>query len=331
MLSTIQQIGEQNDIEVFAKRIKTMMRGGEKLSVGDALALAQFSKVTGLNPFIGECWWIPGSGAMVGIAGARRKDQERAAERGGYSFPNTTVCSPEEAGVSDAELKDVVAAFRTEINDSGATSEYQRLFTATIQALREAGVSDPFSAAKEVCGPRPSWVGYGYSKKSEPSRMNKVQLARKRSEADALKKRIVIPFGAQMAEVDVSPEYVDAESEESPKHTRAESLHDLGFTDEEKHHEIGLGNLEKDYPEKQPVKDNRIFTVAQRQVLIENKLAGNDFAAKGMLGLSNLPQDATEAEILKWGKLYRENRPDPKAANAPTAEEAAQYANEYNQ
>lgn len=200
-------IGGQNDVQSFASRIRSMMRGGEKLTDRDAMSLAQFSMVTNLNPFIGECWWIPGSGAMVGIAGARRKDQEKAAERGGYSFPIVTSCSPEEAGATEAEIKDVVAAFKTEINDSGATAEYQKLFSATIQALREAGHPDPFAGAKEICGPRPVWIGYGFSKKSEPSRMNKVQLARKRSEADALKKRIVIPFGANVAPADASPDY----------------------------------------------------------------------------------------------------------------------------
>lgn len=200
-------LGEHREIQAVANRIRGMMRGGEKLSDRDAMSLAQFSMVTGLNPFIGECWWIPGSGAMVGIAGARRKDQEKAAERGGYSFPIVTVCPPEEAGATEAEIKDVVAAFKVEINDSGATAEYQKLFSSTIQALRESGHPDPFAAAKEICGPRPVWTGYGFSKKSEPSRMNKVQLARKRAEADALKKRIVIPFGANVAPADASPDY----------------------------------------------------------------------------------------------------------------------------
>lgn len=216
-------LGSYGDIQGFAGRIKQMMRGGEKLQPSDAMSLAQFASVTGLNPFIGECWWIPGSGAMIGIAGARRLDQQRAIEKGGYSFPVVTSCPYDEAGATEAELKDVVAAFKVEINDSAATAEYQKMLVATIQAMRDAGVEDPFGAAKEICGPRPTWVGYGFSKKTDQSRMNKVQLARKRAEADALKKRIVIPFGfhAQVAEMEVSPEYVDAKVKdtESPDWT----------------------------------------------------------------------------------------------------------------
>lgn len=105
-------------------------------------------------------------------------------------------------------------------------------------------------------------------------------------------------------------------------------LPEQAFEDSETDMEEGEISAE-DVTETMPHKNGeRIWTAAQKQVLIEHGLAGNDFAARGMLGLSNLPQDATEAEVLKWGKLYREKRPDPKDANGPTSQEAAQYANE---
>jgi hypothetical protein len=223
-------LGDYGEIEEFAKRIKMLMRGGDKLSNPEVMALAQFAKITNLNPFTGECWYISGKGPMVGIAGARRLDQQQTGDVGGFSFPTITPCSPEEAGATEAELKDVAAAFKTEITDTAAVAAYQKLFTQTIQAMREAGIADPFAAAKEVCGPRPSWVGYGYSTRGERSFMNKTQLARKRSEADALKKRIVIPFGAKIADSDVSPEYVDAPAEDvTPRRTKEQNLTELGF------------------------------------------------------------------------------------------------------
>jgi hypothetical protein len=228
--NTALALGEYGEIEEFAKRIKMLMRGGDKLANPEVMALAQFAKITNLNPFTGECWYIPGSGPMIGIAGARRLGQEQAGDAGGFSFPTITPCSPDEAGALESELRDVVAAFKAEITDTSAVFAYQKMFTATIQAMREAGVADPFAAAKEVCGPRPSWVGYGYSTKSERSRMNKTQLARKRAESDALKKIIVIPFGAQVAETDVAPEYIDAPVEDvEPKRTKAQNLTELGF------------------------------------------------------------------------------------------------------
>lgn len=344
-------LGEYGDVEVFAKRIKSLMRGGEKLSINDAMSLAQFSKVTGLNPFIGECWWIPGSGAMIGVAGAIRLDQERAVREGSSSSPNISVCTPQEAGASDFELKDVIAAFRCEINDSRASWEYQKMFSACLESLRGSGVADPVPVAREICGPRPSWVGYGYSTKSEKSRMNKTQLARKRAEADALKKRIIVPFGAQLAQTDINPDYdVDASAEDASKKSNDQRLQELGFSDHEKHHEVGLGNTDIDFPitesaeivetqelvieSKIPApkakQDSRIWSVSQKNVLIEAGKAENDFAAKGMLGLSNLPADATEAEILTWGTAYREKREsvNPDTGQKFLAPEAAKYADQ---
>jgi hypothetical protein len=222
--------GNSQELQQFAARIKLMMRGGDKLTGPEALALAQVAKVTNLNPFIGECWYIPGSGPMVGIAGARRLDQEDTTKRGGYSTVSVISCPPEEAGALEFELKDVVAAFRAEISDSQATLEYQKMFSAALASLRDAGVPDPVPAAREICGPRPSWVGYGYSTKGEKSRMNKVQLARKRAESDALKKKVIIPFGAQIAETDTAPDYIDAEAKDpEPHRSREQSIAELGF------------------------------------------------------------------------------------------------------
>jgi hypothetical protein len=76
--------------------------------------------------------------------------------------------------------------------------------------------------------------------------------------------------------------------------------------------------------------DDRIWTLAQKAVLIDNGKADNDFAAKGMLGLSGLPADATEAEILKWGTAYRihRNTINPETGKRYTAQEAAAYADD---
>jgi len=222
--------GSYGDIETLSKRIKLMVKGGDKLTPNEAMALAQVASVTHLNPFIGEVWYIPGKGPMVGIAGARRLEQERTSGQGGYSWPIVTPCAPEEAGATEIEIKDVVAAFKVEINNSAATADYQRLFSATLEAVRGAGVADPFAAAKEICGPRPVWVGYGYSKKTDQSTMNKMQLARKRAEADALKKCIVIPFGAQVADTEVSPAYLDVQATDiKVTRTEADNMRELGI------------------------------------------------------------------------------------------------------
>lgn len=69
--------------------------------------------------------------------------------------------------------------------------------------------------------------------------------------------------------------------------------------------------------------DKRAWTVAQKTALIEAGLAENDFSAKGMLGLSNLPEDAPVDVVIAWGAEYRANRGTEKPFKMDAAEAAA--------
>lgn len=204
METSMQVYGSNQEITTMASRFKVALRGGDKLNNNELYALAQIAKVTSLNPFNGEIWYIPGKGTMVGIAGARRLWQEQSKAGGGFSFVEIIPCPPEEAGATEA---DVVAAFKAIAHDSRATRDYQKLFSDTLASLRASGSTDPVKEAREIVGPRPEWTGYGYSTKSETSRMNKTQLARKRAEADALKKCVVLPFGVEVSTQDTAPQY----------------------------------------------------------------------------------------------------------------------------
>jgi hypothetical protein len=208
--------GQKEDVQSISKRIKTMVKGGEKLADNEALALAQVSLVTRLNPFIGEVWYIPGKGPMVGIAGVRRLNNEQAQEKGGYSSEEFVVSTPEEAGVpKEIKADDIASVWKCVIDDSLATKEYLSMLTNLVNTLRDAKVDDPFGEAKKVIGVKPTWIGFGYSTKSETSRMNKQQLAKKRAEADALKKKVLIPFGGDVSIEEINPNYiVDAEVKE---------------------------------------------------------------------------------------------------------------------
>jgi hypothetical protein len=206
-MNTLAVYGTKEELSSIAGRFKTALRGGDKLNNSELIALAQLSKITGLNPFIGELWYIPGKGPMIGIVGARRLWNEKSAAGGGWSSVEILPCTPQEAGYA-GDVKDLAAAFKATAHDSAATLQYQKMFTDTINTMRSAGSTDPFGDAKQICGPRPQWEGYGYSTVSETSRMNKTQLARKRAEADALKKCINVPFG-----LEVSAEYETAPAE----------------------------------------------------------------------------------------------------------------------
>ena len=217
-MNEIEMYGASSEIMEMAKRYRSALPGGDKLAQNEVIALAQVAKVTGLNPFVKELWYIPGKGPMIGIAGARRLWNEQSRNGGGFSHIEIIPCAPSDAGYQ-GDVKDVCAAFRAEAHDSLATAQYQRLFTETIRVMRESGSTDPFKDAKEICGPRPMWVGYGYSTVAETSRMNKTQLARKRAEADALKKCINVPFGVNVsAEHELAPseDVIEAETEYAP-------------------------------------------------------------------------------------------------------------------
>jgi len=242
--------GSREEISALAKRIKTMCPGGDKLNENEALALAQVATVTKLNPFIGEVWYIPGKGPMIGIKGARRIENEETRKENGYSWLQFEIITAVESGAPQPEK--VFRAYRCIINDINATKAYLAVFHDALEMLRSYQPNeilkspmpskDPYEEAKEICGPRPSWVGYGYSLIGEPSRMNPDALARKRAEADALKKRIVLPFGIEISAteteaitttvVGVDP-YVEPFPAESPKlsATEEENLEALGFDD----------------------------------------------------------------------------------------------------
>lgn len=227
--------GNREEISALANRIKTMLPGGDKLSENEALALAQVATVTRLNPFIGEVWYIPGKGPMIGIKGARRMENEDTRNKNGYSWLQFDVIAPEDCGAPDPEK--VFRAYKCTINDVNATKAYLAVFHDALTMLEASKSKDPYAEAKEICGPRPVWEGYGFSLIGEPSRMNPDSLARKRAEADALKKRIVLPFGAEISENEVG--IIDAEIKEVQQpevkvtKNEAEILTELGFENQD--------------------------------------------------------------------------------------------------
>lgn len=221
----IQQYGDSNEVYSLAKRIKVMVPGGSKLTDHEAQALAQVSLVTQCNPFIGEIWYIPGRGPMIGIKGARRHGNETVKKAGGdsaYFTADLRPCAGDVAGYK-GDIKDLAAAYECTVEDSVSTKLYQAMFLETLNALRQAGSPDPVGEAREICGKRPQWKGYGYSTVSETSKMNKQALAMKRAEADGLKRRFDIPFGTEVASGDNAME-VEGSWTETPPSTLAQTV-----------------------------------------------------------------------------------------------------------
>lgn len=208
--SSLTVYGEQETVHEFAIRLKKSVPGGDKLTPSEAEALAQVSFATGLNPFIGEIWYIPGKGPMVGIKGARRKanEQVRMAKPSDYWSCIFEVVSPEEAGADNPAS--VVAAWKCILTDSVSSREHSEQFLKVMSELRNLQDPDPFGHARELVGKPPVWIGYGFTTKQELTRMNKQACAKKRAEADALKKRFDVPM------VTIAP-YENAEESASDK------------------------------------------------------------------------------------------------------------------
>lgn len=91
-----------------------------------------------------------------------------------------------------------------------------------------------------------------------------------------------------------------------------------------------IDDVDSEYPEAQPepAPTERMWAVSQREALINAGLAKNDFSAKGMLGLSALPVEASNTEIVAWGTIYRANRYDENGKAKMKADQAAMIANE---
>lgn len=182
------------EVRELAGRLQALMPGGSKLNEAEALMLAQAALIHGLDPLNGELWLLKGKdgkflGLMAGIKGHRRAAHNQIQREGGGNY------WPEfEGPLSIDEMKALdiptdALAFRCKVRDTQTITAY----VSEIERLMKAGL--PWEIVSDIVGARPYTVGVGYAVPSESSRMSKVQLAMKRAEADALKRRFDLPFG----------------------------------------------------------------------------------------------------------------------------------------
>jgi hypothetical protein len=182
--SRIAPWGSRDDLREIARRVQMMAPGGKKLQENEALALAQGAVSHGLDPFNGEIWYIPGSGLMAGIKGLRKAARHQIA---GNFWPEfVELRNPDERNA--LMIPDGALAFRCIIRDS----ETIRAYSDAWAQMRDKGV--PTEIIPTVIGQRPYVEGVGYVKRDERTKMDPVQVAMKRAEADALKRRFDLPF-----------------------------------------------------------------------------------------------------------------------------------------
>jgi len=163
------QYGDRGQVRELGARIKHFLPNGNKMDDSDAHSLAQLALAHGLDPFIGDCWWIPGKGIMVGINGLR-KAARRASP---YSVDIQMMRTNERA---EYDVPD------------GAAAYIARLFRGDIMAQ--------MAAARQPIFP---FIGTGVCTKGErvPHTKSLAWVARKRAEADALKAAYDIAFATE--------------------------------------------------------------------------------------------------------------------------------------
>lgn len=175
--TSLQLYADRADVQELAGRITRMLPAVKELGEAGALALAQVSIAMGLNPFIGELWAIPKKGGgfslMTGIKGLRRAArQQSAADDGMYTISLRQV-TPDEAEGLRVNPGDILRA--CDLYHDGRMARRFYEFTGEI----------------------PKFTGIGVYRQGEATKMNPIQVARKRAEADALKQAFDLPIGLQ--------------------------------------------------------------------------------------------------------------------------------------
>jgi len=165
---------DRTEIRELADRIITMLPSAKELGQQGALALAQVAISMGLNPFIGEIWaWRNKDGTvtlMCGIKGLRRAAHEQARKDDGYY----TV----EFGMPTEDMLD------------GANVKPGDIARVCLLELWTETTRETF----KTTGKLTVYTGLGIYRAGDKTRMEPVQVARKRAEADALKQAFDMPM-----------------------------------------------------------------------------------------------------------------------------------------
>lgn len=199
--------GGRGEIAALKDRIVAMLPGAAKMTSEELWGLAQLSVAHGLNPFNGEVWAIPGKGLMIGVKGLRKAAHAQISRTGGNFWVDyREIVDENERKRWRIAIGDL--AFEARLYDS----DNVRTFTETIKALLGAGI--PWDAVENMVGTRPYTSGIGVLRANEQTKMEPVQCARKRAEANAIKQRFDIPFGVSVEDTEderdnSSPSYSD--------------------------------------------------------------------------------------------------------------------------
>jgi hypothetical protein len=224
----------------LTKRLGVMIVNGKKLSDIEINALAAYSMTNDLNPFNGECYYMPGLGPTPGIAGWRKKAQEQleweaknSNEIGAHYWVEYTKAEQNEARFDPT--KDV--AWKVILRDWLSNKKWRQAVFEAMRELKEVGVDKPYEEALKLVGTEPTWTGIGVVTSTENfgnDKMDRNERAKKRAEKIALRKRFP---RIELPDMDYEPEdVIDViPTVENPNKITSESeiLDQLGYKKEE--------------------------------------------------------------------------------------------------
>lgn len=194
-----------NQDQETARRIKMLLPYGSKLTDDNALALAAYSRLHGLDPFNGETYFLVKEkkndqgevigreemGVYPGIKGKRKKAKEqlqKTNQEATYKI-DYTIVGPDAVGLKP-QPGEIAMVVEAQLRDTVSTEAYLKDF----YQLQKANT--PADLIKAILGKPPVWVGYGVVKSQELRyiKQSPMVLAKKRAESDATNQRFDLPF-----------------------------------------------------------------------------------------------------------------------------------------
>jgi hypothetical protein len=233
----LEEYGNREEIKELGFRLQQMMPGAQRFNQSEALAVAQIAVAHDLNPFNGEVWGIKGNGkwygVMVGIKGLRKEARRQVRDEGGSYWTDYKRVDPKEYGEPESSI-----VYECDLRDSVTLTKWKSI-------VHELSDVMDYEQAVKSAGPAPVYTGVGIVEANERSKMHKHALAKKRAEADAIKKRFDVEFkgaryDARYVDAEgpmiVNGEYKDASPQiyepESSGKTNEQLLAELGFDTE---------------------------------------------------------------------------------------------------
>ena len=162
----------ESDIKAMTRKIMHVTPAGGKLTADQAVDLAVYALMTGLNPFNNECFYMDKVGCVPGIAGYRSKALDflqltnpnpRFSPRVWEEYRPAT---QEEANF-DPDAGDV--AWVCTLYDSISREQWESKMVELSMKFKDMGATftEAYEAAKHVAGDCPSWTAVGVVKASE--------------------------------------------------------------------------------------------------------------------------------------------------------------------